>query len=155
MKLLQTLGIPALVSMIVSGIVSGYINYTVNIEVQRNAAKVERVMQFSKGGDSLILAALDYIATVKAGDDVSPSRSKIRTEIVKQLHESDSLRSIFPARHQPAINAYQHALQEFSTALPEAKSPISMRKWVEGLDRVNNTRSSLTDALIQEVGVKS
>jgi hypothetical protein len=156
---LERLGIPSLVSAVVSAIVGGAIGYltanTVDRESKARSAKLDQIVRFTSSNDTILSEVNNYIGAIATGKDIPQVQIKLRTELNKQIVESTNLLTYFPGpKFKQDIGLYQSNVVEFAGEIKNSTDPTKMSRWVEKFDKVAVSRRALTNELVKAVDIK-
>lgn len=153
-KWIEILGVPSLISALVGGLM-GYVSANqVDQASKLRSAKLDQIVRFTASNDSLTSGVSGYITAMAQGKDLLPAQSQLKTELSKQINESENLKIYFGNRGtEDDIELYQQNLSNFILETKEAVDPTKMVKWVGSFDKVLVSRKVLTSSLAKSVGI--
>jgi oligoendopeptidase F len=147
----------SIVASVVAIIVAiGSVAFTVhsNKVAQDRQARLEQIAKFDQSTQQIIDAAQSFIYAVNDNKGLDPARSKLKTIVASEIHQTDDISRFFDPRAQKIAESYQTVLEELSDVSQHTSNVTEMRLWAETFGKVLDTKSVLSTELYSQLGIK-
>lgn len=140
----------SILSIIIS-VCGALYTYQTNISIQDRQGKLEAIAAFDQSNNGVIQAVGEFLFAINEKKDTSEAKKKIAQLAAKQSSELARLRILFAKAKY--ISIYQENLDEFNKIAQHMSDASEMRAFIEGFDRVNNSKTSALQELYSIIGV--
>ncbi|WP_292045583.1 MULTISPECIES: hypothetical protein [unclassified Brevundimonas] len=111
---------------------------------QDRTAQVNQFVEASKAFDPLVVS---FVQEVSKGDLTSPTREKIKANLVEQRNTLESAYSLLDDREKAMADVYVEALVDADDGLRKATGPLDSRDFAQAAVHVAEIRPDLYEAL--------
>jgi hypothetical protein len=93
----------------------------------------------------------EFIFAINESKDTAEAKKKLAQLAAKQTNELERLRLLFKSVRD--IKSYESNLEDFARIAQKTNSSTEMRAFIEGFDRVNNSKTSTMQSLYSTLGI--